>query len=116
MLDPWIAPFRFGRLAYWSSNPSEEFITIVALIECDLIGCTVVSLSGRAYSFSRSLELSEGQEVTLYSGVGTDTASVFYWNQTAEVWDNHAGSAGLWWDTGSGVAHLLDSWGYGRSP
>jgi hypothetical protein len=110
--DPW--PFRFSRFNYIGTDPSKESVTIIACGPGNLMGCTVVSSSGKRFSFDRSLPLNTGQEVILFSGIGPNGGLVLYWGQTSEVWSDDQGSAELVAPGETGPLRL-DLWEYDRS-
>ena len=55
----------------------------------DLTGYTVSDEASNEYQFSDGFTLAVGDQVTLYSGTGTDTESELYWGQSGNaVWNN----------------------------
>ncbi|ELZ41824.1 DUF4350 domain-containing protein [Halorubrum tebenquichense] len=54
----------------------------------DLTGYTVSDETTKEYSFPDGFSLSSGEQVTLYSGEGTDTDAELYWQSGAKIWNN----------------------------
>ncbi|WP_232687502.1 lamin tail domain-containing protein [Halobacterium zhouii] len=54
----------------------------------DLSEWTVVDEAGHTYVFPSGVTLDPGEQVTLRTGVGTDTATDLYWGSDAPVWNN----------------------------
>jgi len=101
---------RFARFNYLGANLA-EYITVVALVSCDLYGYSVVSSSGQRFTFNRHTYLEPGEEAVLYSCSGIDDSRVFYWGSFTEIWDDKQGSASLYDPSGQRV---VDWWSYAR--
>jgi competence protein ComEC len=54
----------------------------------DLSGWTVADEVGKTYTFPDGFTLDPGEEVTLHTGSGTDTATDLYWGASSPVWNN----------------------------
>lgn len=54
----------------------------------DISGWRVEDAAGHSYAFPPGTELAAGASITLYSGVGEDTASEAYWGRGSAVWNN----------------------------
>ncbi|MGN8214246.1 ferritin-like domain-containing protein [Halococcus sp. PRR34] len=74
------------------ANLTDEFVTYgnTGDASLDLSGWTVTDSSGTTYTFSDGTTLAPGEEITLYTGSGTDTDTERYWGQANEVWENGA--------------------------
>lgn len=55
----------------------------------DLTGWTVWEGDDNVYGFPSGFTLGPGEEVTLRTGIGSDTDDDLYWDQEAPVWNNN---------------------------
>jgi hypothetical protein len=61
----------------------------------EISGWRVRDQDGHTYVFPLCDQLEPGATFRLHTGVGTDTASAFYWNRKAPVWNNDGDKASL---------------------
>lgn len=54
----------------------------------DISGWRVEDAAGHSHAFPPGTELAAGASITLYSGVGEDTASEVHWGRGSAVWNN----------------------------
>lgn len=75
-----------------NNNLNDEFIVYenTGNATLDLSGWTVTDASGATFTFPDGFTLAPGEQVTLYTGSGTNTESELYWGQATEVWNNGA--------------------------
>ncbi|PSP20505.1 nuclease, partial [Halobacteriales archaeon QH_10_65_19] len=74
--------------------------------DIDLTGYTVEDDTDgfNSYDFPSGFTLSAGDQVTLFSGTGTDTATELYWGKTGSaVWNNGGDTVFVFDDTNSTV-------------
>jgi hypothetical protein len=75
-----------------TNNLNDEYITYENTGDAplDLSGWTVTDSSGTTYTFPDGFTLAPGEQVTLYTGSGTNTDAKLYWGQATEVWNDGA--------------------------
>jgi len=75
-----------------ATNLNDEFVTYGNTGDdtLDLSGWTVTDADGTTYTFPDGVTLESGEELTLYTGSGTDTDTELYWGRTNEAWENGA--------------------------
>ncbi|MFC7203627.1 lamin tail domain-containing protein [Haloferax namakaokahaiae] len=54
----------------------------------DLSGWTIADAAGASYTFADGTTLDPGDQLTLYTGSGTDSATERYWGRGGAVWNN----------------------------
>ena len=69
-------------------------------------GWRVKDEDGHTYVFEVSDQLAPGASIRLYTGIGTDTTTAFYWNRRAPVWNNSGDKASLVDPSGEVVSEL----------
>ncbi len=75
-----------------NNNLNDEYIVYenTGNSTLNLSGWTVTDASGATFTFPDGFTLAPGEQVTLYTGSGTNTESELYWGQATEVWNNGA--------------------------
>jgi len=75
-----------------ATNLNDEFVTFgnTGDSPLDLSGWTVTDAGRTTYTFPSGVTLEPGEQVTLYTGSGTDTDTELYWGRANEVWENGA--------------------------
>lgn len=73
-----------------NENENDEYIVFenTGDSSVDLTGWTVSDEASHTYSFPDDFTLSPGQQVTLYTGSGTDTDTELYWGSGSAIWNN----------------------------
>jgi micrococcal nuclease len=73
-----------------NENLDDEYVTLrnVGDESLDLSGWTVSDETEKTYTFPDGTTLEPGEEVTLYTGSGTDTEGSRYWGRESAVWNN----------------------------
>jgi Micrococcal nuclease (thermonuclease) homologs len=71
-------------------NLDDEYLTFEnqGTEPVELTGWTVTDEAGASYQFPTGFTLQPGEQVTLYTGAGTDTATSLYWGFYRPVWNN----------------------------
>jgi hypothetical protein len=77
-----------------NNNLNDEYITYenTGNETLNLTGWTVTDSEGNTFTLPDGFTLAPGEQVTLYTGSGTNTDSALYWGQASEVWNNGADS------------------------
>lgn len=75
-----------------NNNLNDEYIVYenTGTEPLNLTGWTVTDSDGNTFTFPDGFTLAPGEQVTLYTGSGTNTDSALYWGQASEVWNNGA--------------------------
>jgi micrococcal nuclease len=68
--------------------------------QLDLTGWRVQDEAGHTYRFPTGFTLDPGDEVTLYTGVGENSATALYWGRERAVWNNGGDTAFVYDDSG----------------
>ena len=84
-----ITNFHYDAEGNDNNNENDEYVTIKnsCSFSCELAGWQISDNSSHTYSFA-SFNLGNGNSFTLYTGTGTDTPSLLYWNRGSAVWNN----------------------------
>ncbi|UPM45287.1 lamin tail domain-containing protein [Halocatena salina] len=71
-------------------NLNDEYVTFEHMGDqpLDLSGWTVADDAGATYTFPDGTMLDPGDELTLHTGRGSDSATDLYWGSTQPVWNN----------------------------
>jgi competence protein ComEC len=71
-------------------NLNDEYVVLenAGSDPLDLSGWTLADEAGRTYAFPDGFELAAGEQVTVHTGSGTDTATDLYWGSGSPVWNN----------------------------
>jgi hypothetical protein len=75
-----------------TNNLNDEYIVYENTGDAplDLSGWTVTDSSDTTYTFPDGFTLAPGEQVTLYTGSGTNTDAKLYWGRATEVWNDGA--------------------------
>ncbi|MFC7137748.1 lamin tail domain-containing protein [Halobaculum litoreum] len=73
-----------------NDNLNDEYVTFENVGEStlDLSGWTVADAADHVYTVPDGTTLAPGEQVTLYTGSGTDTAGELYWGSGSAIWNN----------------------------
>jgi len=111
--DELFAPFTDGRLSLIEINEDADGDDLEDLQEnvvfgntgdgpLDLTGHTVSDETSKGYVFPDGFTLRSGEQVTLFSGTGTDTDTELYWGKTGSaVWNNGGDTVFVFDDEGA---------------
>ncbi|MEZ3118122.1 lamin tail domain-containing protein [Halobaculum sp. MBLA0147] len=71
-------------------NLNDEYVVFenTGDAELDLSGWTVADAADHVYTVPDGTTLAPGEELTLHTGSGTDTASDLYWGADSPIWNN----------------------------
>jgi competence protein ComEC len=88
-----------------NENPNGEYVVFEndGGEPLDLGGWTVTDEADHEYAFPSGFELGAGEQVTLYTGSGTDTETELYWGMERAVWNNAGDTVTVRDDDGSVV-------------
>jgi len=88
-----------------NENPNGEYVVFEngGGESLDLGGWTVTDEADHEYVFPSGFELGPGEQVTLYTGTGTDTGTELYWGMERAVWNNGGDTVTVRDDDGSVV-------------
>jgi competence protein ComEC len=88
-----------------NENPNGEYVTFenTGSHSLALGGWTVRDEADHTYTFPDGFELGPGEQVTLYTGSGTDTETALYWGMERAVWNNGGDTVTVRADTGTVV-------------
>lgn len=82
-------------------NPNNEFIELT--LDTRFSSGTSFSLSnftlknnrGESYTFPKGVTLRDGQNIRVYSGLGTNNSSTLFWGRNSQAWNNDGDCARL---------------------
>jgi competence protein ComEC len=88
-----------------TENINDEYVIIenTGAVSVDLSGWDLSDAVGHTYTIPEGNALDPGDEITIYTGSGTDTATDLYWGQSTPVWNNDGDTVILRDDTGATV-------------
>ncbi|AAG20977.1 competence-like protein (plasmid) [Halobacterium salinarum NRC-1] len=88
-----------------AENLNGEYITVehTGASSLDLSGWTLADAAGHSYTIPEGTVLEPGDQLTIYTGSGTDTATELYWGQSSPVWNNGGDTISLRDATGTTV-------------
>ncbi len=103
-------PFHFDAEGDDAANLNDEYFTLenTGTTTADMAGWTVENERARAYCFPDGTRLLPRAILTVHSGAGRDTASVFYWNAESPVWNDTSDLAIL----RDAAGEVVDVYGY----
>ena len=83
-------------------NRNDEYVVFenTGDTSLDLSGWTVSDDAGQTYSFPDGFTLPAGEQVTLYTGSGTNTDTELYWGSDRAIWNNGGDTITVRDDTG----------------
>jgi competence protein ComEC len=73
-----------------AENLNGEYVTLehTGASSLDLSGWTLADAAGHSYTIPEGTVLEPGDQLTIYTGSGTDSATALYWGQSSPVWNN----------------------------
>ncbi|MCD2201602.1 lamin tail domain-containing protein [Halobacterium sp. KA-4] len=73
-----------------AENLNGEYVTLehTGASSLDLSGWTLADAAGHSYTIPEGTVLEPGDQLTIYTGSGTDTTTALYWGQSSPVWNN----------------------------
>jgi len=85
-----------------NDNLNDEYVTFenTGDAELDLSGYTLEDAAGATYTFPDGTTLAPGDQVTVHTGSGSDTATDLYWGSGRAVWNNGGDTVIVRDDTG----------------
>ncbi len=71
-------------------NLNDEYVVFenTGSSSVDLSGWELADAADHTYTFPDGTELEPGEQITIYTGSGTDTKTELYWGQSTPVWNN----------------------------
>ncbi len=71
-------------------NLNDEYVVFenTGSSSVDLSGWELADAADHTYTFPDGTELGPGEQLTVYTGSGTDTETELYWGQSSPVWNN----------------------------
>ena len=83
-------PFHFDASGDDAANLNDEYFTLqnTGTDAVDLSGWTVENERGDRFRFPNGVVLMPNAVLSVHSGSGSNTASIFYWNAAYPIWNN----------------------------
>ncbi|WP_049980274.1 lamin tail domain-containing protein [Halolamina rubra] len=84
-------------------NLNDEYVVFenTGSSSVDLSGWTLADAADHTYTFPDGVVLDPGDQITIYTGSGTDTETELYWGESAPVWNNAGDTVILRDETGT---------------
>ncbi len=88
-----------------SENLNDEYVVFenTGTESVDLSGWELADAADHTYTFPEETVLAPGEQITIYTGSGTDTEAELYWGQSTPVWNNAGDTVTLRDDSGAVV-------------